>query len=166
MTTFFKTLEFKIMRLFMKNKWWLTSRTRQNTISKHRNCTIFPLILRETDAGKTRLGRWNSKFRRYLWRTSDDSHPEPHNTRPRKIKIAPFFLLSSEKEMLVKHVFRQRKHRKWILFSGLWNSKFWGYSWWTSDGSHPEPHKKRLRNINIAPIFLLSSEKGMLIKHA
>jgi hypothetical protein len=93
-TTFFRTLEFKIWRLFMKNKWWLTSRTTQNTTSKHKNCTIFPLILREMGADKTRLERWNSKFRRYLWRRSDGSHPETHNTRLRNIKIAQFFHLS------------------------------------------------------------------------
>jgi hypothetical protein len=64
---------------------------------EQKNCTIFPLILRETDADKTCLGRWNSKFRRYLRRTSDGSHTEPHKTRIRNIKFAPLFLLSSEK---------------------------------------------------------------------
>jgi hypothetical protein len=29
--------------------------------------------------------------------------------------------------MLRKRVFNQRKRRKWPLFSGVWNSKFWGY---------------------------------------
>jgi hypothetical protein len=90
-------MEFKISTLFMKNKWCLSSRTTQNTTSKHKICNIFPLILREMDGDKTRLGRWNSKFLRYLWRTSDSSHPEAHKTRIWNIKIAPFFLLSSEK---------------------------------------------------------------------
>jgi hypothetical protein len=103
MTSYFRTLEFKILRLFMMNKWWLTSRTIQNTTSKHKNCTIFPLIPRERDADKTRSGRWNSQFWGYLWRTTDGSHPEPHKTRLRT-KIAPFFFLSSVKEMLIKRV--------------------------------------------------------------
>jgi hypothetical protein len=30
------TLEFKILWLFMKNKWWLISRTTQNTTSKQK----------------------------------------------------------------------------------------------------------------------------------
>jgi hypothetical protein len=34
----------------------------KNTTSKHKNCTILPLILRERYADKTRSGRWNSKF--------------------------------------------------------------------------------------------------------
>jgi hypothetical protein len=55
MTNFFMTLEFKSLRLFMKNKLWLTSRPTQNTTSKHKNFTIFPLILRERDAEKTRF---------------------------------------------------------------------------------------------------------------
>jgi hypothetical protein len=121
-------MEFKSLRLFMKNKWWLTSRTTQNTISKHKNFTIFPLILRERDAEKTRFKaakiqkmanfswRWNSKFWGYLWRTIYGSHPEQHKTRLRNIKISPNFLLSSEKEMLRKRVFRQRKRRKWPIF--------------------------------------------------
>jgi hypothetical protein len=45
-------LEFKILRFFIKNKWWLTSRTSQNTNSKHKNFTIFPLILRVIDVIK------------------------------------------------------------------------------------------------------------------
>jgi hypothetical protein len=71
-------LEFKILRLFIKNKCWLTSRTIQNTTSKHKNFTILLPILREREAEKTRSGRWNSKFWGYLWRKSDGSHPEPH----------------------------------------------------------------------------------------
>jgi hypothetical protein len=68
-------MEFKILRLFMKNKWLLTSRTTQHTTSKHKNYTIFPFILREIDADKTRLGRWNSKILRLFmknkwWLTS------------------------------------------------------------------------------------------------
>jgi hypothetical protein len=55
MTTFFMTLEFKILRLFIKNKRWLTSRTTQNTTSKHKNFTIFPLIIGESDAEKKRF---------------------------------------------------------------------------------------------------------------
>jgi hypothetical protein len=47
------TLEFKILRIFKKNKWWLTFRTKQNTNSNHKNFTIFPPILREIDAEKT-----------------------------------------------------------------------------------------------------------------
>jgi hypothetical protein len=66
--------------------------------------------------------------------------------------------------MMRKRVFSQRKRRKWPLFSLRWNSKFWGYLWRTSDGSHPEPHKTRLRIIKISKFFLLSSEKEMLIK--
>jgi hypothetical protein len=120
-------LEFKLLRLCMKKKWWVTSRTTQNTTSKHKNCTILPLILRERGADKTRSGSWNSKFWVYLWRTSDSSHPEPHKTLLRNIKIEPFFLLSSEKLLLRKRVFSQRKRRKWPLFSGRWESKFWGY---------------------------------------
>jgi hypothetical protein len=50
MTYFFMTLEFKILRLFMKKKWWLTFRTPQNTTSKNKNFNIFPLILRKIDA--------------------------------------------------------------------------------------------------------------------
>jgi hypothetical protein len=46
-------LEFKILRLFMKNKWWLTSRATQNMTLKHKNFTIFHLILREINAEKT-----------------------------------------------------------------------------------------------------------------
>jgi hypothetical protein len=198
----------------MKNNWCLTSWTTQNTTLKPKNCTIFPHILRERDADKPRLGRWNSKYRRYLWRTIDVSHPEPHKTRLRNIKFAPFFFLSSEKVMLIKRVydvriqnfdviyeeqvmshiqkthktrlrniriapfkllssqkevlrkrvFSQRKCGKWTLSSGRWNSKFWGYLWRTCDVSHPEPHKTRLRNIIIAPHFLLSSEKLMQVK--
>jgi hypothetical protein len=148
----------------MKNNWWLTSRTTKNMTSKHKNCTIVPLILRERDADKTRSGRWNSKFWVNLWRTSDGSHPEPQKTRLRNIKIAPFFPLSSEKEMIRKRVFSQRKRRKWPLYLGRRNSKFWGYLWRTSDGSHPEPHKTRHRNIKIATFCILSSEKEMLIK--
>jgi hypothetical protein len=155
----FRTLEFKILRFFMKNKWWLTSRKTQNTTYKHKNYTSFPLILRQTDGGKTRSGCWNSKLWVYLWRTSICLHPEPHKTRLRNTKIAPCFLLSSEKKMLIKRVLRQRKRRKFQLFSGCWNSKFWGYSWRTSHGSHPEPHKTRLRNIKIAPFFLLPHRK-------
>jgi hypothetical protein len=247
----FRTLEFKIFRLFLKIKWWLTSRTTQNTTSKHKNFTIFPLILREIDAEKTRSGLWNLKFWGYLWRTSDGSHLEIHKTRLRKTKISQFLLLSSEKEMLRKRVqdvgiqnfeviyeeqmmdhiqkhnktrlrnikmspyssYPQRKRcwenafrtlefkilglflkNKWLLsssttqntpskhkhftifpliyrerdaektHSGRWNSNLWGYLWRTSDGSHPEPHKTRLRNIKISPFFLLSSEKEMLRK--
>jgi hypothetical protein len=63
-----------------------------NTTSKHKNCTIFPLILREIDADKTRSGSWNSKFKGSLRRTNDGSHPEPHKTQLRILKIAPFFL--------------------------------------------------------------------------
>jgi hypothetical protein len=40
---FLRTLEFKILMIFMKNKWWLTSRTTQNTTTKHKNFTIFLL---------------------------------------------------------------------------------------------------------------------------
>jgi hypothetical protein len=39
----------------MKNKRWLTSRNTQNTSSKHKNFTIFPLINRDIDAKKTRF---------------------------------------------------------------------------------------------------------------
>jgi hypothetical protein len=98
----------------------------------------------------------------YLWRTIDGSHPEPHKTRLRNIKISPFSLLSSEKSKLRKRVFRQRKRWKWPIFSWRWNSKFWDYLWRTSDGSNPEPHKTRLRNIKISPFSLLSSENLML----
>jgi hypothetical protein len=109
-------------------------------------------------------GRWNSKFWGYLWWTSDGSLPEPHIIRLRNIKMSQFLLLSSEKSMLIKRFFSQRKWRKCPFFSGHWNSKFWGYLWRTSDGLHREPHKPRLRNIKISPFFLLSSEKGMLRK--
>jgi hypothetical protein len=37
-------------------------------------------------------------------RTIVGSHPEPQKTRLRNIKIAQFFLLSSEKKMLIKRV--------------------------------------------------------------
>jgi hypothetical protein len=57
--------------------------------------------------------RWNSKFWDYLWRTSDGSHPEPPKILLRNIKISPFFLLSSEKSMLRKHVFSQPKRINW-----------------------------------------------------
>jgi hypothetical protein len=36
-------IEFKSLRLFMKNKWYLTFRTTQNTTSRHKNFTIFLL---------------------------------------------------------------------------------------------------------------------------
>jgi hypothetical protein len=106
MTNFFMTLEFKILRLFMKNKWWLTSRTTKNKTSKYKNFTIFPLILRVIDVEKSRCQpaktqkmtnfswRCNSKFWGYLWTTSDGSHSEPHKTRLRNIKISPFFSFS------------------------------------------------------------------------
>jgi hypothetical protein len=55
MTNFFMTLEFKILRLIMKNMWWLSFRTTQNTTSKFKNYTIFSLIIREIDAEKTRF---------------------------------------------------------------------------------------------------------------
>jgi hypothetical protein len=67
-------MEYKILRLFMKKKWWLTSKTTQIRTSKHENFTIFPLILRVIHAEKTRFqpaktqkmknftGRWNSNF--------------------------------------------------------------------------------------------------------
>jgi hypothetical protein len=79
MNNFFMTLEFKILRLFLKNKWWLTSRTKQNTTLKHKNFTIFPIILREIDANKTRFQpektqkktnftwRLNLNFWCYIW---------------------------------------------------------------------------------------------------
>jgi hypothetical protein len=82
-----RTLEFKILRLFMENKCWLTSRITQIMTSKHKKFTIFPLILRDVDAEKTRIqpaktqnmknysGLRNSKFWSYLWRISDGSHP-------------------------------------------------------------------------------------------
>jgi hypothetical protein len=35
-------LGFKILRLFMMNKWWLTSRTNQNRTRNIKNFTIFP----------------------------------------------------------------------------------------------------------------------------
>jgi hypothetical protein len=155
------TLEFNILSLFMKNLWFLTSRTTQNTTSKPKNFTIFPLILRERDAEKTRFQaaktqkmtnfswRWNSIIWVYLWRTSDCSHPEPHKTRLRNLKISPFFLLTSEKEMLITRVFSQLKRRRWPIISWRRNSNFWGYLWRTTDGSHPEPHKTRLRNLNL-----------------
>jgi hypothetical protein len=38
----------------------------ENMPSKHKNCTFFPLILRERGADKTCSGRWNSKFCGYL----------------------------------------------------------------------------------------------------
>jgi hypothetical protein len=112
----FRTLEFKISTLFRKNVWWLISRTTQNTTSKHKNCTIFPLILKERDAENTRYQsaktqkmttfswRCNSKFWGYLWRTSDISLPIPHKTRLLNLKIAPYFLSSSEKRILIKRV--------------------------------------------------------------
>jgi hypothetical protein len=37
--------------------------------------------------------------------------------------------------------------------------RFWGYLWRTSDGSPPELHKTRIRNLKISPFFLISSEK-------
>jgi hypothetical protein len=124
MTTFFRTLEFKILKLFMKKKVMATSRTTQNTTLKHKNCRIFTLVIREMDAYKSRSGRWNSKYWGYLWRTSDSSHSEQHKTRLRNLNISPFVLLSSGKEILRKRVFNQRKSRKCKLFSGRWYSKF------------------------------------------
>jgi hypothetical protein len=112
MTNLFMTLEFNILRLFMKNKWWLTSRTTQNTTSKHKNFNIFPLILREREAEKTRFQQTKTqkmtnffitlefKILRLFIKNNDGSHLEPHKTRLRNIKISTFFLLSSEKVML------------------------------------------------------------------
>jgi hypothetical protein len=57
MTNFFMTLEFKFLGLFMNNKWWLSSRTTQNTTSKHKHFNIFPLILWEIDADKSSFQR-------------------------------------------------------------------------------------------------------------
>jgi hypothetical protein len=46
----------------MKNKWWRSSGSKQNTTSKHKNFTIIPLILREIDIDKTLLGDWIQNF--------------------------------------------------------------------------------------------------------
>jgi hypothetical protein len=74
MNNFFSTLEYKILRLFVKNKWWLTSRTTKIMTSIHKNFTLIPPILREIDAVKTRFqpaktqkmakssGRWIQNF--------------------------------------------------------------------------------------------------------
>jgi hypothetical protein len=85
------------------------------------------------------------------------SHPEPHKTWLWNINNFTIldFLLS---------ILYEEETQKMTNFSGRWNSKFWGYLWRTSDGSHPEPHKTLIRNIKISPIFLLSSEKSMLRK--
>jgi hypothetical protein len=109
MTTLFRTFEFKILKLFLKNKWWLTSRNKQKTISKYKNCTIFPLILRENDVDKKHFQTAKTLkittffrtlefkiLRLFFYRTSDRSHPETNKKRLRNIRIAPFFLLSSE----------------------------------------------------------------------
>jgi hypothetical protein len=108
MTNFFMTLEFKILRLFSKNKWWLTSRTTQNTTSKHKNFTILYLILRdrcwenalsdsenaENDQFFNDFGIQNFEF---IYEEQVMAHIKKHETRLRNIKIATFFLLSSEK---------------------------------------------------------------------
>jgi hypothetical protein len=116
----------------MMNKWWLTSRTTQNTYWKHKNFTVFPLILRKSILRKRVFSqrkrrkwpiislRWISKFWGYLCRTSDGSHPEPHKTRLRNIKISPFFIFSSEKSMLRYSIFSQRKSRKRPIFQEVW----------------------------------------------
>jgi hypothetical protein len=62
----------------------------------------FSSYLQRIDADKTRSGIWNSKFCDFLWRTSNGSHPKPHKTRYRNIEIAPFILVSWEKDMLRK----------------------------------------------------------------
>jgi hypothetical protein len=68
-TNFFKTLEFKILKLFTKNKWWLTPRTTQNTTSEHKSFTFFSLIHREIDAEKTRFQPAKSqKMTNFSWR--------------------------------------------------------------------------------------------------
>jgi hypothetical protein len=81
-----------------------------------------------------------------------------------KHKNFTIFLLSSEKSMLRKRVFSQRKGRKWQISQDVGILKFCGYFWRTSDGSHPESQKSRLRNIKISPFFLLYSEISMLKK--
>jgi hypothetical protein len=51
-------------------------------------------------------GRWNSKFWGYLWRTCDDSHPEPHKIRllNKNCTIFPLILSESDADKRVQDV--------------------------------------------------------------
>jgi hypothetical protein len=68
-----RTLKFKILNLLMKNKWWLTSKNTQNMNLKHKNFTIFPLILREINAEKTHFPlAWVAIGHVGRWRIAED----------------------------------------------------------------------------------------------
>jgi hypothetical protein len=65
--------------------------------------------------------------------------------------------------MLIKCVFSQRKRRKDHFFQYVGIQNF-VVIYKEQVMAHIKKHKTQLRNINIATFFLLSSEKGMLIK--
>jgi hypothetical protein len=158
---FFMTLEFKILILFMKNKWWLTSRTTQSSTSKYTNFTIFSLILREIDAEKTRFRQRKRKkwpifhdfdfkilrlFKKNKWWLTSRT---TQNTISKDKYFTIFSLILREIDAQ-KTRFQPAKTPKMTNFLWLWNSKFWGYLLRTNDGSHPETNKTRLQNIKIS----------------
>jgi hypothetical protein len=53
MITFFRTLEFLNFEVIYEEQVMAHIQTHTNTTSKLKNCTIFPLILREIDADKS-----------------------------------------------------------------------------------------------------------------
>jgi hypothetical protein len=176
MTNLFMNLEFKILRLLMKIKRWLTSRTTQTRL---RNIKISPFSDRISSEKSKLRRRYFSQRKCRKWPFFHDvgiknfeviyeeqvmAHILNHTKHEFETKISPFSRLSSEKSMMIKHVFRPKKTQKMTNYSWHWNSKFWGYLCITSDGLHSESNKTRLRNIKILPFSLLSSEKSMLRK--